>query len=231
MTVRDAPDRAEENAPPGLAPLWRRVPELFFSPGNVMEGLAARPVWFAAYVLGCVFVIAGALLIPAEVYEESFRAIALESGREFPDDFGARARALGAATMPIVWLLLTFLYSLVAFVTFVFLFGDEGQFKQYLSAASHSLLIPALGSVVLAPLKIISGDLRMTISPGAMLGGILPPGYLLNVLKGIDLFVLLAIAVLAIGATKIDRRRTWGSAFIALFIFAVAVASLMAVFQ
>jgi len=196
-----------------------------------MEGLAARPVWLAAFALGCAFLSLATWLIPIEVYQDSFRAMALETGREMPEGAAGMARMFGVVGAPIIWAITLLLYTAAAHVTFAFVFGDEGQFKQYLAAASHSLLIPALGGLFLVPLKIISGDLRMTISVGSMLGGMLEPGYLLNFLRGVDLFVVLGMVVLAIGAHKIDSRRSWESAFMALLSFTVLLAAVFALLQ
>ncbi len=190
-----------------------------------------RPVWFGAFLLGTALIVLATYLIPMEVYEDSFRAIALETGREMPPEAVGMARRFGMLGAPIIWLITTFLYASVAHVTFAFVFGDEGRFKQYLAATCHALLIPALGGLLAVPLKVMTSDLRQTFSLGSILGGALEPGYLLNLLRGIDIFIVLGVAVLAIGATKIDRRRSWGSAFAALLVFAIALAAVFALLQ
>lgn len=226
-----APATGEAAPPPPLPPLWRRVVDVILSPGRLMEAVAREPRWLGAFLLGSALVALAGWLIPVEVYRESFRAMSLESGNEIPPSAAEFARTLGLVFSPIGWAIWTFLTAGMATVAFAFVFGDEGTFKQYLAATAHSLLIPALGGLVTVPLRIAAGDFRMTLSVGSVLSGVLSPGYLLNVLRGLDLFVLLGMAVLAVGATRIDPRRGWGSAFSALLLFSLLFASVFAFFQ
>lgn len=216
---------------PPLPPLWKRVIDVFFQPGELMAALARQPRWFGSFLIGAVLVGLAAWLIPAEVYQETFRAMSLESGREMPPQAAQFARIGGLVMGPITWLIYTMVLASVATVLFAFVLGDEGRFKQYLSATSHALLIPAVGGLVTVPLRIMAGDFRMTLSLGSVLSGFLSPGYLLNLLRGVDMFLLLGLAVLAVGAGKIDRRRGWGSAFGSLLLFSLLLSAVFAFFQ
>jgi hypothetical protein len=107
------------------------------------------------------------------------------------------------------------------------LHGHRERFSKYLSVVSHALVIGALGSLLLVPLKIAQGDMRLTLNLGTF-SFFLGDGYPLRVLRMLELFRLWGMVVMAIGLTKIDPRRNLGSALTFFFLFAVASALLFA---
>ena len=226
--------QAGEAAPPPLPPLWRRVIDVFFSPGKVMEAVAANPKpWGAALVGGLLIGLAG-FLIPAEVYEEFVRATALERGDAVPgnlEQMGSISRTFSLISGPIFWVLWSLLLAGIVTLIFIFVMGGRGRFKQYFATLTHSLIIPAVGNIALVPLRIANENPREVLSLGTFLGGILPEGYVLDLFSAIDLFGLAGWAVLAIGVNKIDPERSWGAAFSALFLLSVLIAALFAIFM
>jgi hypothetical protein len=219
--------------PPTLPPLWKRVIDVFFSPGRLMEAVAANPKPWGALAVGAILVGLAGFLIPAELYEEFIRSTALERGDPVPDDLGTLgnvSRISGLIAGPLFWVLWSLLLGGVATLIFAFVMGDRGRFKQYFAAAAHSLIIPAIGGVLMVPLRIANQNPREVLSVGTFLGGLVPEGYFLNVLNAMDLFALAGFAVLAVGASRIDRARGWGSAFAALFVVNLLISMGFAVF-
>jgi hypothetical protein len=232
--VQSTPDPGGSGSvAPTLPPLWKRVIDVFVSPARLMEALAADPRPWGALLVGAALVALAGFLIPAELYEEFIRAEALERGDPVPDDLGAIgniSRISGLIGGPLFWILWGLLISGVVTLIFGFVMGDEGRFKQYFAATAHALIIPAFGGVLMLPLRIANENPREVISVGTFLGGLMPDGYVLNVLNAMDLFGLAGFAVLALGASRIDRRRSWGSAFTALFLFNLVIAMGFAMF-
>ena len=68
------------------------------------------------------------------------------------------------------------------------------------------------------------------MSLGNALRGILPDSYFLNVLRGLDVFGIWANILMGIAVTKIDPRRSFGSAFGFYMTITIGLAMIMANF-
>ena len=210
-----------EDALAPLPPLWRRVVDVFVSPGELFSALAKQPKWFAAILFGGVLMGLATWLVPAEVYESSMRALLLERGMEVPDNAAQTAafqRLGGTILSPVLFLVFSAALAGISTVIFAFVLGDRGTFKQYMAGAAHAGIITAVGLLVTTPLRINAGDPQFAISLGSMLAGIIPDGYFLNVLKTQQVFGIWATFVFAIAATRIDSRRGLVSAFAILMV-------------
>ncbi len=213
------------------SPLWRRVLSTFYEPASVGAEVAERPRWGGAALLGVVFVVASVLLIPAEIWQAMMRQQLVASGQPIPEGMGENMGRfmqiwgiVGGGLFWVVWILLT--ASLTTFVL-AFVLGDKGGFRQYLAATAHALLIPAVGSLALVPLRVARQDPQLTLNLGTFFGG-LESGYFARLLQGMDLFLLWSVVALAIMASRIDPRRSVGSAVGALGTVIVALLALVA---
>ena len=128
--------------------------------------------------------------------------------------------------------MVTFLFplvlSLITYVIFVFIRGDEATFKQHLSVVSHAGVITAVGSLFMMPLRMRSLDIEQILSVGTFFP-FLPDGFLLNMLTGIDLFALWGSVVAGLGLSVISRK-SWGSTASILVALLVVVAIIRAFF-
>jgi hypothetical protein len=212
-------------------PLWRRVLSTFYEPAALGDELAAEPRWLGALVLGAVLTVASSLLIPAEVWQTMMREQLMASGQEMPpgvEEMGANIFRIWAVVGgSIFWAIWTFLVAGVATVAFAFVLGDEGRYRQYLAATSHALVIVAVGALLLVPLRIAQSDPQLTLNVGTFFGAP-DSGYVARLLSSVDLFMLWSMVVLAIAATRIDTRRSFGSAAAVLFAFVFVVLALLA---
>jgi len=209
-----------------------RLLKVFFSPGEVFLALREKPVWLGAVGVCGVLVSLSVILIPADIWVESMREQAMRRGTELPPFLASAGPAfrLASAVSGIIGIFLwVFLLSSVVTVFFSFLLGDEGRYKQYLSVVSHALVITAVGSVLLLPLRIAQGDPTLTLNVGTFLP-FLEEGYAFRVLKLLDLFGLWSYSVMAIGVTKINPRRGMGVALSFFLAFAVASALVFGIF-
>ncbi len=223
----------DEDNGSALPPIWKRVIDLFFSPGQMFEALAEDPRWLGAVLLGAVVTFTSVILIPTELYELTMRAVLLERGQPLPDDteqFARIQRTVGAVVAPVFWTIITLAVAGLSTVVFAFVLGDKGRFRQYFAAVTHAFLIASFGGLLITPLRIAAEDPQLLMSIGNAFVGILPDGYFLNVLRGLDIFAIWANIVLAIAVTKIDRRRSFGSAFTVYMVLSLGFAMIAANF-
>ena len=224
-----AQDHTEVRRPPSVG---ARVLLVFYAPGRLFERLAARPLWGAALLLGAALMAASFLLIPTEIWEQSIREQLLSAGRELPEGFAVAGimRILGAVGPAVFWCVLAFFLAGVLTFVFAFVLGDDARYRQYLSVASHALLIAALGSLALVPLKLAQRDPQLTLNLSLFAVGLDDDGYPFPVLRLLDLFALWSYAVMAVGVAKLDPRRSWRSAAACLAVFAVGMALVLGIF-
>jgi hypothetical protein len=209
-----------------------RLLKVFFSPGEVFSTLREKPAWFGAAAVSGVLVVLSMILIPTDIWVESMREQAVRQGTEMPSfmaSAGPFFRLASAVSGLIGIFLWVFILTGIVTVFFSFLFGDEGRYKQYLSVVSHALIITAVGSLLLIPLRILQGDPTLTLNVGTFLP-FLEEGYAFRVLKLLDLFGLWGYSVMAVGVTKVDPRRGMGVALFFFLAFAVASALVFGIF-
>jgi len=222
----------EASDSPQSLSLPTRILKVFFSPGEVFLALREKPVWLGAVGVCGILVALSMILIPADIWVESMREQAMRRGTEMPSFLASAGPIfrLASAVSGIIGIFLwVFFLSSVITVFFSFLLGDEGRYKQYLSVVSHALVITAVGSVLLLPLRIAQGDPTLTLNVGTFLP-FLEEGYAFRVLKLLDLFGLWSYSVMAVGVTKIDPRRGMGIALSFFLAFAVASSLVFGIF-
>jgi len=221
-----------ESASAELRPLPMRLVQVFFSPGELFSALREKPVWFGAMAVTAVLIGVGMALLPTELWVEFSRNQMISSGQDVPPGFESAGSIIritsilgGAIMTPVM------MFVLAGIVTgiFSFLLGGEGSYKQYLSVIAHASIITGLSTLLLVPLKIAQGDPSITLNIGTFFS-FLGDGYPFRALKMLDLFALWSYAVMAIGVTKMDPRRSFGFALTVFVGFAVAFALIFALF-
>jgi hypothetical protein len=208
-----------------------RLAEVFISPGKLFTSLKEKPLWFGTLLAGALFVALAVLAIPGEIMVEASREEIIRRGGEVPtfmEGAGTLFKIFGILGAVVFWFVWAFALAGIATVVFAFVLGDEGRYVQYLSVVSHALIIGAVGSLLIAPLRIAQGDPSLTLSLGTY-AFFLEEGYPLRVLRMLDLFGLWGYLVMAIGVTRIDPRRGLGSAVGVFSIFALGLALLFGI--
>ncbi|HSG46699.1 MAG TPA: YIP1 family protein [Longimicrobiales bacterium] len=210
-----------------------RVLLTFTAPGALGDSLRAHPAWFAAAVLGAVILVGATAAIPAEVWSEFMRAQTLARGGTVQEGAGNAElfRIIGIASAGLAWFVILFAFSGVLTFIFAFVLGDEGRYRQYLSALAHANIIGAVGALVVTPLRIARRDPQLTLSVGTFVEGFLGDGFLLFWLRGLDLFAIWSWVVLAILVSRIDIRRSTGSSVSILLGLLLILMSVVAWFQ
>jgi len=209
-----------------LPPLPKRLAQVFFSPGELFTALREKPVWFSAMLVVGILVGLALALIPPELWVEFSRNRMIEQGQPVPPGFessGSIMRIFSVLGGALVTPIMMFILAGVVTFFFSFLLGDDGRYVQYLAIVAHASIITALGSLVLVPLKIQQGDPSLTLSLGTF-AMFLGDGYVLRVLKLLDLFAIWSYGVMAVGVTSIDPRRGFAGALAFFLAFALVFA-------
>lgn len=209
-----------------------RLASVFVSPGDVFERLRGNPSWFGALAVGAGLVVLSMALIPAEIWVQAMGERAAEEGAEMPSfmaSAGPMFRLAAIASGVVFWFVWAFLLAGIITVVFAFFLGDDGRYVQYLAVVSHALVISALGAALLFPLRIYQGDPSFTLNVGTFFP-FLAEGYAFRVLKLLDLFGLWGYAVMALGVTKVDPRRSISTALAVCWAFALVFALVFGIF-
>lgn len=208
-----------------LPALPRRVLDVFVAPGTLFERLTRHPVWIGAVLLAAVLASLATVLAPPELMEAALRERILERGGALPGDLGRAVTitrigsVIGAL---ILGPLLTAAIAGVVALIFLFVLGDEGSYKQHLATLSHAFLVPGFGNLALLPLRIQAQDLQLRLSVGTFFP-FLEDGWFATALSWLDLFGLWGWLLVALGASKIDPKRGWGSAAAVILSLVVAI--------
>ncbi len=228
----DPTDEAAPAPEPSLPSLPARLVAVFFSPGKLMEQLAAEPRWVGVLLVGAIAAGLSAALIPIDLIVEANRQQMLELGIEYSerseDVIRSLRMLLPIATVPAT-MFMVFLFAGVCTLIFAFILGDEGTYKQYLAVVSHAWFIAVLFGLLVTPLRIATGNPQYTLNLGSFMF-FLPDGYLLNVFRALDLTQIWSTLVIAQGAHAIDTRRSFTSAATILMGILLAMALVLARF-
>ena len=207
--MNDAGRAATEMPDSGPSSLPIRVFQTFVSPGRLFEDLRGEPRAVAAIALGAILVGLANAMIPLELWEQVIRDQLISSGQELPDDLAGTARfAKWAATIgPVVfWPILTLLVAAVNALVFLVGLGYQGRYQAYLSVTAHALIVGALGTVALTPVRIFTEDVQLVLTVGAFLPD-LEVGLLARMMRYLDLFNLWASSLIGLAASIIDGKK------------------------
>lgn len=195
-----------------LVPAKVRVRDTFLAPARLPGHLAGSTPWLGVLLLSTAIAILAILAVPDEVFLEPMRGAVSRRGAPVeitsdPDVIVRWGRALGMlstiGTHPVIAFVIAGLITIV----FSLLGRGNGSFLEYLSLASHGLLIPAFGTLILLAVTTVSrltghGDPFIRLDPESLGGGIL-----LSTFLSLDPFVIWMLIVLGIGVSHFDGRR------------------------
>ena len=221
-----------EGSEAGPRPLPRRLLDAFVSPGRMTREVAEHPRWLGALLLCIALIALSTWLTPPELFAEMQRRAALERGVDFAPPTDRALRTIHVASVvggSVAFALISFFLAGLYTVIFAFILGDEGRFKQYMAVFAHASFIPALITLPLVPLRVAAEDAQFGVNL-ASFAFFLPSGYLLNVLRMMDLTQIWSTLVVALGVSAIDPRRSFGSAAAVLLGIQLAVALVVARF-
>ena len=210
--------------PPPRPNFFKRIGMVLFKPGELFEALAPNPAWFPMAALVAAIVGLSMLLTPAEAfYETAIASTPPEQRAELQSQPWEIYKYMAAIFATVFVLVLPVILSLLSYVIFVFMRGDEATFRQHLCVMSHTVAIP---------LRIVHMNAQESLS----LGDLTPflDGFAYYLLNGMDLFAIWACVVAGLGLSLLDPRRRWGPTATVLVgilvVFATIGATLQAMF-
>lgn len=218
----------QEDAPP--LPAWpTRLLLVLVSPVALFERLRERPQALVALLLGGALAALSNLVIPGDIWQEVVREQLLAADQPLPDDMGVAGRIGQVAAVFgafVAWPLMGLITAGVYALLFRFGLGYTGQFRQYLSVTAYALLVPAMGALVLAPLRILVRDPQFSLS----LATLLPmgtEGFIPTFLGFLDLFNLWAYILIGAGVAVISRKEEIGPSVGVSLGFALVMSALI----
>ena len=222
----DEPDAAGvpgTDEPPPRPNFFSRLWMVFAKPGELFEALAANPAWFPVAAFSGLVIGVSMAVLPAEAFYETATAnMQPEQVSEMRDVPSALIKWPWVGAVMLLGPVIPVFLSLVSYVIFVFMRGDRATFKQHLCVMAHTGIITAVGSLLVAPIRIATLNVQESLA----LGDLTPflDGYVYNVLNLLDLFALWATVMAGLGLSVIDPRRRWApTAAVLLLIFLVLV--------
>lgn len=206
-TAPGAPAESPHATPP---PLAQRIRDTFLRPRELFASMGPSTPW--AGVLGvATFVAALAMAAePAEYYLQQMEDPVTRRGTPVelaspPSQIVLWGRVMAIFNAVVAHPFLAFAGAGLLMLIFRVVRQGRGSFVQYLTVASHALLISSLGMIVTVLLRAVSGDPEMIPTVGA-LAGLSAQSVVGSVLHGINLFTLWMLAVMGIGSTVVERR-------------------------
>jgi hypothetical protein len=211
--------------------LFNRYVGVFFSPDLMFQGLRSRPHWAGALVLGGLLSAAGIMLLPPDLMLATMREQAMASGQPLPSFFGDAPwwlRLVFGAGAFVGWSIISAIFAGLVMLFFAILLGHEGTYRQYLAVVAHAHLVVATSTVLLIPVRIAGEDAQLLLSLGSF-AVFLEPGYLLRLLGFVDLFGLWAWLLVALGAARIGRKKSWTFGAVVMLMIPVTMAALFGI--
>ena len=226
-------DWGEPELPP-RPPFFNRLWMVFVQPGRLFTDLALNPAWFPVVLLVGAITAAVMWFTPEELFRQAaLSGVSGEQAAEIAEGMAQvppiviKSGAVGVAFLGS--LLFPIILSVITYVIFVFIRGDEARFKQHLCVVGHAGVISALGVIINGVVNNLGGRLEETLSVGTFFP-FLPDGYFTEFLLALDLFQLWGAAVVGIGLATIDPRRSAGSTTAILLALVVVVGLIRAAF-
>ncbi len=227
-------DWGDEPELPPRPPFFNRLWMVFAQPGRLFTELARNPAWFPVTLVVAAVTATVMWFTPEELFRQA--ALSGVSGEQAAEVAEGMAQVPpiiikgGAVAVAFIGsLLFPIILSVIAYVIFVFIRGDEARFKQHLCVFAHAGVISVLGAMVNGVVNNLGGRLEETLSVGTFFP-FLPDGYFTELLLALDLFQLWGAAVAGIGLAAIDPRRSAGSTAAILIALVVVVGLIRAAF-
>lgn len=229
MNDRYDSEYAAAGEPPRRPAFFKRLWMVLVQPEALFRALAANPAWFPMAAFTAAVVGVSMALTPAEAF---YRAAAAGASPEQVGDLQAVSmmwyKVPGIVLVAGAMLVLPLILGLVTWVLFVFMRSDRATFRQHLCVISHTGVIPALGALLLTPLRIRNRNIEETLSVGDFFPFL--DGFLHNLLNGLDLFALWSCVVAGLGLSLLDERGRWGWTTAVLVAIVVVLAVIGAFF-
>ena len=201
-------------------PFLARVRDSFAAPRSLFAGFSAAPPWFDVLLVSTLVAAIAVLAAPDEAFLAQVQHAVTRRGAPVeitssPEAIVRYGRFLSMIGALVGHPLVAFGLAGVLALVFGVLGGGGATYRQYLGVVSHALLIPALGTLLLLAAALLLH--RPLPTPAALLfPGLDPAGHLGRFLAGLDPFRLWMLALLGLGVSVLEPRRSWPAATLIL---------------
>lgn len=196
-------------------PLPRRVLDTFVAPRRLFEQFRVHTPWLGALAVTTLVAILATTAIPDAVFVDQTRNATNRLGKPVtvtsdPATIARWGRIMAAFSAAMLQPMLALGVAGLLALVFGTLLRGQARFTQYLAIASHALLVPALGALLLLPLRFGKPELEPSL---ALFAPFLSADSLLfRLLANFNLFSLWMLLLLALGVSIVNRGVTWGRA-------------------
>ncbi|MDB4948006.1 MAG: hypothetical protein JWM27_655 [Gemmatimonadetes bacterium] len=216
ITAHASPEAAA--VPPQPSSLPARLVKLFVAPGELFEEFRESAPWGGALAVTLAISVLAQLaiyfLVSTATFSDLIRAQLLhQTGQVPPDDLVAKvvpqARVIGLVASVFGPIVVSLLGGAVVLVVSRLIMGGKGAFGQYLAVVTHVLVLLTLGGVLVAPLIFMKRDPGINLSLTLLFPSMPAKGLVYGLMHSLDVFTVWGLALVGLGAAKVDGRRSW----------------------
>jgi hypothetical protein len=198
--------------------LLSRVAKVFVAPGELFDEFRETAPWGSALLfimaLSIVAGLAVFLLVPTETYAELIRNDMLAKGGQVPpDDIMAKivpqAKLIGLIAGIFGPLLSALIIASILYLVCRLAMGGKSAFNQYLAVTTHVQIVLMVGGLLTLPLVFMQRDPSISLGLNLVFKDLTPKSPLFGVFHSLDVFHLWALALVAIGVSRIDAKKSW----------------------
>ncbi|KPK78523.1 MAG: hypothetical protein AMS25_14870 [Gemmatimonas sp. SM23_52] len=218
--------------------LLQRVIMVFTAPGKLGEALRQTSPWFWTLAIAAIIATIAFFLLPPELMRQAMEAQAAQrpQGQEAPDPEAMLriARIGGTLSVLVVQFIAAVVIAGALYLTFNVFMGQENSYKQYLSAAAHITWINLLGFLLVIPIWISKGDMRISLGLGLLLPDVPSSfgGHFLNSITIFGIWSAIALGTIESGLSggRISAGKAVGTVLVLYLIWVLFSAARASIF-
>lgn len=217
--------------------LLQRVIMVFTAPGKLGEALRQTSPWFWTVAIAAIISTIAFFLLPPDLMRAAVEAQAAQrpEGQQFDPESAVRiGRIVGTLSVFVVAFIAALVIAGALYLTFNVFMGQENTYKQYLSAAAHIAWISLLGFLLVIPIWVSKGDMRISLGLGLLLPDVPTSfgGHFLNSITIFGIWSAIALGTIESGLSsgRISAGKAVGTVLVLYLIwvlFSAARASIM----
>jgi hypothetical protein len=231
ISAHASPEAAAVPAQPSS--LASRLVKVFVAPGELFEEFRESAPWAGALAVTLFVSVAAQLAIYFLVSNDSFAELLRndflnKTGSVPPDDVIAKvipqARVIGLVASVFGPIVLALIGATVAMLVSRFAMGGKAAFNQYMAVVTHAMVVSTVGGLLVAPLIFMKHDPGINLSLALAFPGLGGKGLLFGLLHSLDVFTVWSLALVGLGAAKVELRKSWigtALAIAAVYLFLV----------
>ena len=218
----------------------QRAVGIFVSPSGIFRELKERPTWLGP-LLAVTHISAtlnGLVLWTSsgeKAVREQFQEAMQKRGQTLPPEVVDRQIQLYRYAGPVSYLLVTPIFALLIggliYLIFSIGLGGEATFRQTFSAYTHVGLIGIAWFAVTITLILLKGSLKSSTAFSAFLPFLEETSFAYKFLRGLDIFIIWQLAVLAIGLGILNNQSTRKAATVLFSVYLVIVLVVAVIWQ